>query len=109
MARLGDSTAVDKNTTRSEVMGRIEHGVSVGYVDFFIEERLLKSYCSNHSFGYATLKAHLEKQFVVSYIGKKDMLAKTNGPAMRVGVIKITRPEDELDDEIKNPLALAQA
>jgi hypothetical protein len=37
------------------------------------------------------------------------MLAKTNGPAMRVGVIKITRPEDELDDEIKNPLALAQA
>jgi hypothetical protein len=108
MARLGDSTAVDKNTTRSEVMGRIEHGVSVGYVDFFIEERLLKSYCSNHSFGYATLKAHLEKQFVVSYIGKKDMLAKTNGPAMRVGVIKITRPEDELDDEIKNPLALAQ-
>jgi len=109
MARLGDSTAVDKNTTRSEVMGRIEHGVSVGYVDFFIEERLLKSYCSNHSFGYATLKAHLEKQFVVSYIGKKDMLAKTNGPAMRVSVIKITRVEDELDAEIKNPLALAQA
>ena len=108
MARLGDNTAVDKNTTRSEVMGRIEHGVSVGYVDFFIEERVLKSYCSNHSFGYATLKAHLEKQFVVSYIGKKDMLAKTNGPAMRVGVIKITRLEDELDEEIRNPLALAQ-
>jgi len=107
MARLGDNTAVDKNTTRSEVMGRIEHGVSVGYVDFFIEERVLKSYCSNHSFGYATLKAHLEKQFVVSYIGKKDMLAKTNGPAMRVSVIKITRVEDELDAEIKNPLALA--
>jgi hypothetical protein len=108
MARLGDNTAVDRNTTRSEIMGRIEHGVSVGYVDFFIEERVLKSYCSNHSFGYATLKAHLEKQFVVSYIGKKDMLAKTNGPAMRVAVIKITRLEDELDEEIKNPLALAQ-
>jgi hypothetical protein len=107
MARLGDSTAVDKNTTRSEVMGRIEHGVSVGYVDFFIEERLLKAYCSNHSFGYAEFKARLEKQFVVSYLAKKDLLAKTNGPAMRVAVIKITRPEDELDEEIKNPLALA--
>jgi hypothetical protein len=109
MARLGDSTAVDKNTTRAEVMGRIEHGVSVGYVDFFIEERVLKAYCSNHSFGYATLKAQLEKQFVVSYIAKKDMLSKTNGPAMRVGVIKITRLEDELDEEIKNPLALVRA
>jgi hypothetical protein len=109
MARLGDSTAVDKNTTRAEVMGRIEHGVTMGHVDFFIEERVLKSYCSNHSFGYDTLKAHLEKQFVVSYIGKKDMLSKTNGPPMRVSVIKISREENQLDEEIKNPLALAQA
>ncbi len=107
MARLGDSSAVDKNTTRAQIMGRIEHGLTVGYVDFYIEERTLKSYCSNHSFGYATLKTHLEKQFVVSYIGKKDMMAKTNGPPMRVGVIKISREEDQLDEEIKNPLALA--
>jgi hypothetical protein len=107
MARLGDSTAVDKNTTRSEVMGRIEHGVSIGCVDFFIEERLLKAYCSSHSFGYAEFKARIEKQFVVSYLPKKDLLSKTNGPAMRVAVIKITRPEDELDEEIRHPLALA--
>ena len=38
---------------------------------------------------------------------KKDMMAKTNGPPMRVGVIKISREEDQLDEEIKNPLALA--
>jgi len=107
MARLGDSTAVDKNTTRSEVMGRIEHGVSIGCVDFFIEERLLKAYCSSHSFGYAEFKSRIEKQFVVSYLPKKDLLSKTNGPAMRVAVIKITRPEDELDEEIRHPLALA--
>jgi hypothetical protein len=109
MARLGDSTAVDKNTTRSQIMGRIEHGVSVGYVDFYIEERVLKSYCSGFSFGYAEFKAQIEKQFVVSYIAKKDLLSKTNGPPMRVGVIKITREEDQLDEEVKHPLALAQS
>jgi hypothetical protein len=45
----------------------------------------------------------------VSYLAKKDLLSKTNGPPMRVSVIKITREEDQLDEEVKNPLALAQS
>jgi hypothetical protein len=106
---LGNDAAVDRNTTRTQVMGRIEHGVAAGYSDFFIEERLLKSYCSQRSFGYATLKQQLEAQFVVSYLVRKDMMAKTNGPAMRVNVIKISRRTDEFDEDRIRALALEQS
>jgi Domain of unknown function (DUF927) len=109
LAHLGNDAAVDRATTRSEVMGRIEHGVAAGYSDFFIEERLLKAYCSNRSFGYATLKQQLEEQFVVSYQARKDMMAKTNGPAMRVNVIKISRRTEEVDEDRLRALALEQS
>jgi len=108
LAHLGNDAAVDRNTTRTQVMGRIEHGVAAGYSDFFIEERLLKSYCSQRSFGYATLKKELEAQFVVSYLVRKDLMAKTNGPAMRVNVIKISRRTDEFDEDRLRALALEQ-
>ena len=106
LAHLGNETLVDRNTTRSEVMGRVEHGVVAGCVDFFIEERLLKTYCSDMSFGYSNFKAALEKQFTVSYIAKKDLLAKTSGPALRVSVIKITRRIDDVDETITHSLAV---
>jgi len=108
LASLGADTAIDKHTTRSEVMGRIEHGVAAGYVDFYIEERLLKSYCAHHSFGYSTLKKQLESKFMVSYVPKKDLLSKTSGPPMRVNVIKISRKENEVE-EFTNPLALGKS
>jgi hypothetical protein len=106
LAHLGNDTLVDKNTTRSEVMGRVEHGVVAGCVDFFIEERLLKTYCSDMSFGYSNFTAALEKQFTVSYVPKKDLLAKTSGPTLRVAVIKITRRIDDIDEAVAHSLAV---
>ena len=100
---------IDASTTRSVVMGRVEHGVTANHVDFYIEERLLKTFCSNMSFGYADFKRQLEKQFVVSYMPKKDLMARTSGPPMRVSTMKISREISSLDEEIINPVSVAAA
>ena len=106
LAHLGDGSMVDRNTTRAEVMGRVEHGVTVGHVDFYIEERLLKSFCSNMSFGYANFVRQLKDEFSVSYVQKKDMMSKTSAPPMRVSAIHISRKITDTDESIINPLPL---
>ena len=108
LAHLGDGSMVDKHTTRAEVMGRVEHGVTAGHVDFFIEERMLKSFCSNMSFGYANFKRYLEAQFTVSYIAKKDMMSKTSAPPMRVTAMKISRAVTEVDETLIHQIPLAK-
>ena len=105
LAELGNGGAIDASTTRSKVMGRVEHGAAVGFTDYYIEERLLKSFCSTVSFGYADFKAQLERELVVSYVAKKDMMAKTKGPQMRVPVMKISRRTDEEDSAPRLSLA----
>jgi len=107
LAELGNGGAIDASTTRTKIMGRIEHGAAVGFTDYFIEERLLKAFCSTMSFGYADFKKQLEDQFVVSYMSKKDMTAKTKGPPMRVSVMKISRRTDEEDFASDVPLVAA--
>lgn len=109
LAHLGDGSMVDRNTTRAEVMGRVEHGVTVGHVDFYIEERLLKSFCSNMSFGYANFVRQLKDEFSVSYVQKKDMMSKTSAPPMRVSAIHISRKITDTDESIINPLPLEGA
>jgi hypothetical protein len=109
LAHLGDGSMVDRNTTRAEVMGRVEHGVTIGHVDFFIEERLLKSFCSNMSFGYANLVRQLKEIFTVSYVQKKDMMSKTSAPPMRVSAIHISRKITDTDEAIINPLPLERS
>ncbi len=92
-----DSGLLDKSITRNKVLGRIEHNtMQEGYVEYFIEEQLLKQHCVSMSFGYADFKAQLERQFRVAYV-KKDLLAKTNGPTMRVNVMHISRKSEDLD------------
>jgi hypothetical protein len=85
-------------------MGRVEHGVGGGGVDFFIEERLLRAYCSAMSFSYSTFREQISAQFIVSFMQRKDMLAKTDGPPMRVSAVKITRRAEDVDDVILQPL-----
>ena len=80
-------------------MGRVEHGVTPKCVDFYIEERLMRSYCSNMSFSYSNFKAELSAQFMVSFAAKKDLMSKTDGPPMRVSTIRICRPIETLDQD----------
>jgi len=106
-AALGNGDTIDESTTRSNIMGRVEHGFTPGHVDYYIEERLLKTYCSSMSFGFADFKRQLESVFTVSYVGRKDMMAKTKGPQMRVAVMKISRRIDDDDFTHKLPLVAA--
>lgn len=99
-ATFGESGTVDESITRTQIAGRVERNVVPGFINFFIEEQLLKSYCSSMSFGYADFRKQMEALHRVEYV-KKDMLSKTKGPQMRVNAIKISRPESALleDDD----------
>ena len=105
---LGQAGAViDKTTTKSSVHGRIENGLTPGCSDMYIEERVLRTFCSSMSFGYTDFKKQLEvhPQMKVTYVQRKDLMAKTNGPQMRVTAIRITRPLSE-DDEFDSSLSV---
>lgn len=99
-AALGGGTEIDQSLTRSDVAGRVEHNVTPGYIDYFIEEQLLKAHCVAHSYGYKDFKEGLEKMpnYRVTYL-RKDILAKTRGPTMRVNVMSISRPLTPDDEE----------
>jgi hypothetical protein len=84
----------------------VEHGVSPGTVDFYIEERLLRAFCSNMSFSYATFKTEIAQTFSVYAAPKKDMLAKTDGPPMRVLALKLTANANTLDDALLLPVSV---
>ena len=89
-ASLGENGVIDQSITRSEIAGRVEHGVTPGHVDFFLEEQLLKKYCSSMSFGYADFRKQMESMYHITYI-KKDLMSRTKGPQMRVNCIRISR------------------
>ena len=108
LATFHDGAIVGKNTTRSEVMGRVEHGVTANCVDFYIEERLLRAYCSNMSFSYNTFKTEMHDAHHVTYIQKKDMMSKTDGPPMRVSVMKISkRTGEDVVEQVQQAVSLA--
>ena len=106
LASWGDDGVVDKSITRSKVLGRVEHGLlQPGYREFFIEEQLLKKHCVSMSFGYDEFKEQLAAKFRVSFV-KKDLLARTNGPMMRVNAMHISFRDEVFDG---NTLSLDEA
>jgi hypothetical protein len=116
-ANLGMDEAT-KNSTRNTVMGRIEHGVREGCVEYFIEESLMRQHCSSMSFGYTDFKRQLKakaeleqkagKAWSVQFDKKKNMLARTEGPSMNVIVmhlvVPITATGTEGEGEDKAPM-----
>lgn len=106
-ASIGEEGVIDQSITRSEIFGRVEHNVTPGHVDYYIEEQLLKKYCSSMSFGYSDFKKQMEAAYNVSYL-KKDLMSKTKGPQMRVNVMKISR-RTSLDEEGGSDISLVAA
>jgi hypothetical protein len=109
LAQLGGGQEIDQTITRTSIAGRIEHELTPGFIDYYIEESLLKAYCATMSFGYAAFCKQLgEIEGVFVERMKKDMTSKTKGPQMRVNAIKIRRRVGESDaDSIPLPLAAA--
>jgi hypothetical protein len=98
---FGSEGVIDESVTRDVIAGRVEKGFTPGHIDYFIEEQLLKQHCVSMSFGYKDFKEALEKlpNYKVTTGKKKDMLAKTRGPSMRVNVMHICRPANIEDEE----------
>jgi hypothetical protein len=101
LADLGADLA-GKTSTRSIVMGRVEHGtVREGAVEFFVEEHLLRQHCVTMSFGFADFKREMmrlkDDGFDVRFNQRKDMLAKVDGPSLRVTAMHLTIPKDRFD------------
>ena len=95
MRSLGGSANEELTLTRSAVMGRVEKGNTKGYVDVYIEQKLIKNFCSQSDFGYADFKLGLEAKYAVDIV-KKNMLSGTKaGAPMRVSAIHIRMPEHE--------------
>jgi hypothetical protein len=106
-ASIGEDGVIDQSITRSEIFGRVEHNVTPGHVDYYLEEQLLKKYCSSMSFGYSDFKKQLEALYNITYL-KKDLMSKTKGPQMRVNAMKISRRVTP-DEETANPISLVAA
>ena len=99
MASLGNGEPVDQSITRSTVMGRVEHGIDKpGFVDYFIEESVMRSHCVSMSYGYEDFRRQIAtvEGYSVKVL-RKDMMARTKGPQMRVHALCISRRE-ELDN-----------
>lgn len=106
-ASIGEDGVIDQSITRSEIFGRVEHNITPGHVDYYIEEQLLKKYCSSMSFGYTDFKKQMEASCNVTYL-KKDLMSKTKGPQMRVNAMKISRRITN-DEDPENKLSLVAA
>lgn len=94
-AAFGDGELIEQTTMRSNVAGRVEHDASPGFTDFYIEEQLLKGYCSSMSFGYDEFKTHIGNAYRTTFPRRFDLMKKTKGPQMRVNCLMISRPKDK--------------
>ena len=86
----GNKYAVTPDSQRRIVRGRIERNVTPGMEDIFLETKMVKTHCANMNFGFSTFLEELEGSAQVQE-GRKNLLAGTNGPNMRVPCIRITR------------------
>lgn len=96
MQHLLGGQAVQPSSARHAVKGRIEYNVTPGYVDYYIETRMLKLHCADHGIGYESFLKELETTATVQQ-ARKDLLSGTKGPTMRVLCVKITRAIEDVE------------
>jgi hypothetical protein len=96
MARLA-GMEIAETLDRRDLCGRVEKGTMEGWIDYYIEERELKSFCSSMSYGFEEFKRDIGKDCIIRY-GRKDLLAGTKGTSMSVRCLHIRqRAETSLD------------
>lgn len=89
---VGQNFAITPNSDRRVVRGRVERNVNPGMEDLYIEAKMLKMHCAEMNRGYTAFLKELAADAVVSEIPRKDLLAGTKGPALRVPVVRVSRP-----------------
>ena len=97
-AVLGHGALIDETISRSNIAGRVEHDVTPGRIDYYIEIKLLRQHCSAVGYSFEEFKKEMERKYHVEYLKKKDLLAKTKGPEMRVAAMRISKPDSSLEE-----------
>jgi hypothetical protein len=97
-AVLGHGALIDETISRSNIAGRVEHDITPGRIDYYIEIRLLRQHCSAIGYSFEQFKKEMERKYHVEYLKKKDLLAKTKGPEMRVAAMRISKPDSSLEE-----------
>lgn len=100
---------VAETLDRKDLCGRVERNVKAGTIDYYIEEKELKSFCSSLSYGYAEFKEDLKKEGIALDYIRKDLLSGTKGPLMSVRCIRISQNMHEAPQELKEELAANDA
>lgn len=100
MQNLLGGAAISANSTKSAIRGRLERNVTPGYTDFYVEVKMLRMHCAEMATGYSEFLQQLSLSATVSE-GRKDLLAGTTAPSMRVLCIKVSRTQADVEaDEI---------
>jgi hypothetical protein len=61
------------------------------------------------SFSYSTFKQDIAHSFIVQQVAKKNMLAKTDGPPMRVSTLRLSANISTLDDSVLQSIPVVQS
>jgi len=95
-AVFADGRSVTKDSAKGVVRGRVEYNVVPGWTDFYIDVRLLKEFCARRNKSYMEFAQELQERCSTVEV-RKDLLAKTKGPAYRVLCLKISQRNEDLE------------
>ena len=95
---LIDFGKLSPDSPKGAIRGRVEYDTVSDSAKFFVEEKLLRVHCASAGVGYTPFLAELAGQAAVIPGVRKDLLAGTNGPSMRVKCVQITQPLASVED-----------
>ena len=95
-AVFADGREVSKDSTKGAVRGRVEYNMVPGWTDFYIDIRMLKEFCARRNRSYIEFVQELQTRVSVAEV-RKDLLAKTKGPAYRVLCLKISQRNEDVE------------
>jgi hypothetical protein len=96
LQHLGSFGKPSADSAKGAVRGRIEYNTTPGYVDIFIEEKLMRIFCAEVNRSYQGFCNELEALKILKHT-RRDLLAGTNGAELRVQCLHICR-EITVDD-----------
>ncbi len=95
-AVFADGREISKDSAKGAIRGRVEYNLVPGWTDFYIDVRLLKEFCARRNKSYIEFVQELSDSMSVVEL-RKDLLAKTRGPAYRVLCLKISQRNEDLE------------
>jgi len=102
IAKLHNGAEIRPDSARSAIRGRVEYEVTAGFTDFFVEIRMLKAHCAEMNRSYIDFVHDLQGVATVAEV-RRDLLANTRGPSLRVKCLKITRASATTDAAQTDP------